>query len=76
MVQITVTDSGRGVPEHELSEIFAPFYRLDAARRQETGGVGLGLAIVKSSIEACGGSVACRNVSPTGLQMEILLPAA
>lgn len=74
-VTITVRDSGPGVPEGELEKIFKPFYRPDEARQRDTGGTGLGLAIVKSCIEACGGSVGCRNVSPSGLSVEIRLPA-
>lgn len=75
-VHIAVADSGPGVPEHAREEIFEPFYRLDLSRRQETGGMGLGLAIVKSCVEACGGSVACRNLQPSGLEVEIRLPEA
>jgi len=75
-VSITVADSGPGVPEEHLEDLFAPFYRLDPARSQETGGLGLGLAIVRSSIEACQGSVRCRNRQPHGLEVEIRLPSA
>lgn len=75
-VAITVADSGPGLPEGELDQVFKPFYRPEFARQRETGGVGLGLAIVRSCIEACGGSVRCRNRRPTGLEVEILLPAA
>ena len=70
---ITVTDSGPGVPEDALHRLFDPFFRPEAARSRETGGTGLGLAIVKSCIEACGGTVAVRNVQPTGLQVEFTL---
>jgi two-component system sensor histidine kinase CpxA len=75
-VWITVSDHGPGVPEALLDEIFAPFYRVDESRNQETGGVGLGLAIVKSCVEACEGVVRCRNRQPTGLEVEIELKAA
>jgi two-component system sensor histidine kinase CpxA len=75
-VSILVPDSGPGVPEEHLEDLFAPFYRLDAARSQETGGLGLGLAIVRSSVEACQGSVRCRNRQPHGLEVEIRLPVA
>ncbi|MFL6353215.1 MAG: sensor histidine kinase [Bryobacteraceae bacterium] len=74
-VTITVADSGPGLPECELGEIFKPFYRPDSARQRETGGAGLGLAIVKTCIEACGGAVRCRNRSPNGLEVEISLRA-
>jgi two-component system sensor histidine kinase CpxA len=76
MVSIIVTDSGPGIPAAELDEVFKPFYRLELARQRETGGVGLGLAIVKTCVEACGGTVQCRNRSPKGLEVEIRLPAA
>jgi two-component system sensor histidine kinase CpxA len=75
-VYLTVTDQGPGVPEAALEEIFAPFYRLDPARNHETGGVGLGLAIVKACIEACRGAVRCRNLQPSGLEVEIQLAEA
>lgn len=73
-VVIRVSDSGPGLPESDLDRIFDPFYRLEPSRGSDTGGVGLGLAIVKSCVEACGGSVACRNIP--GLQVEIRLTSA
>jgi signal transduction histidine kinase len=64
------------VPEHSLDKIFAPFYRIDDARNRKTGGVGLGLAIVRTYIEACGGTVECRNRRPSGLEVLIQLRAS
>lgn len=75
-VSLTVADSGPGVPERSLEEIFEPFYRLDPSRNQETGGLGLGLAIVRNCVEACHGTVRCRNRQPSGLQVEIRIPKA
>jgi two-component system sensor histidine kinase CpxA len=72
-VKITVADRGPGVPAHDLPRLFDPFYRADASRDRETGGVGLGLAIVKTCIESCGGAVACRNLEPAGLEVTIRL---
>jgi two-component system sensor histidine kinase CpxA len=74
-VAIVVTDSGPGLPDAELEEVFAPFYRPEAARTRETGGAGLGLAIVRTCVEACGGTVSCRNRKPTGLEVAIRLEA-
>ena len=76
LVVIRVTDSGPGVPEDSLDKIFAPFYRIDDARDRQTGGTGLGLAIVRTYIEACGGTVECRNRHPSGLEVRIQLPAS
>ena len=75
-VLIRVSDSGPGLPEEELERIFTPFYRPEKSRNRESGGVGLGLAIVKSCVEACQGTVSCRNRVPSGLVVEIELAAA
>ena len=75
-VTLTVTDCGPGLPEAELEEVFAPFYRPEASRTRESGGAGLGLAIVKSCVELCRGTVRCRNRAPSGLEVTIQLSAA
>jgi two-component system sensor histidine kinase CpxA len=72
-ILIGVIDCGPGVPEESLRSLFDPFYRVDNSRARETGGVGLGLTIVKTCIEACGGSVICRNRKPSGLEVLIRL---
>lgn len=75
-VAIIVGDEGPGVPEEALQRIFDPFYRLEASRSRDTGGVGLGLAIVKTCVEACGGSVTAHNRVPHGLEVTVTLRAA
>ena len=75
-VAITVGDHGPGVPEDALGQIFEPFYRPEESRTRATGGVGLGLAIVKSCVEACRGTVQCRNRQPHGLEVTIRLAQA
>jgi two-component system, OmpR family, sensor histidine kinase CpxA len=74
-VSIVVADTGPGLPEWELEEVFAPFYRPEAARTRETGGAGLGLPIVRTCVEACGGTVSCRNRTPNGLEVVMTLKA-
>jgi two-component system sensor histidine kinase CpxA len=75
-VVLAVADRGPGLPPEELENVFAPFYRPEASRTRETGGAGLGLAIVRTCVEACGGTVRCRNREPHGLAVEIRLNAA
>ena len=75
-VAITVADSGPGIPEAALAQIFEPFYRPEEARTRQTGGAGLGLAIVKSCVESCCGTVSCRNRQPRGFEVTIHLAAA
>jgi two-component system sensor histidine kinase CpxA len=74
-VLLTVADGGPGVPPDALDRLFDPFYRVEADRARATGGSGLGLAIVRAAIEACGGSVAARNLDPHGLAVTIELDA-
>jgi len=75
-VVVTVADQGPGVPETSLQQIFDPFFRAEASRSRDTGGVGLGLAIVKTCVEACQGTVSARNRAPQGLEVQIVLKAA
>jgi two-component system sensor histidine kinase CpxA len=75
-VVISVDDSGPGIPEDALAQIFDPFYRPQPARDRESGGVGLGLAIVKTCVESCRGTVVCRNRKPSGVAVLITLPSA
>lgn len=75
-VTLRVADSGPGVPPEALSQLFDPFFRLEPSRSRDSGGVGLGLAIVKTCLEACQGTVTARNRSPSGLEVDLTLPAA
>jgi two-component system sensor histidine kinase CpxA len=75
-VELRLADNGPGVDPADLPRLFEPFYRPDAARTREAGGVGLGLAIVRSGIEASGGTVRAENVSPNGLSVVFRLPFA
>jgi two-component system sensor histidine kinase CpxA len=72
--RLSVRDSGPGVPESELVNIFQPFYRVSDARDRQSGGAGLGLAIAERVIRIHGGTIRAENVTPRGLQVEILMP--
>ena len=72
-VFIEVRDQGPGVPDHLIDQLFEPFFRPEASRDRDSGGVGLGLAIVKTCVEACRGSVSATNLSPTGFAVRINL---
>jgi len=73
-IQVTVEDSGEGIPEEELEHIFDRFYRVDKARERESGGTGLGLAIAKEFIQAHGGSIQVTSKLGAGSCFKILLP--
>jgi len=75
-VRLTISDSGPGVPQARIENLFEPFYRLEPARDRESGGVGLGLAIVKTCVEACRGTVSGRNLETGGFAVTISLQNA
>ncbi|KAB2703268.1 ATP-binding protein [Brucella lupini] len=63
-VDIIVEDDGPGIPEAMHEKVFAPFYRLEASRNRETGGVGLGLAIARTIVRHHGGDIVLENGNP------------
>jgi signal transduction histidine kinase len=72
---ITIDDEGPGIPDHSMSRVFEPFFRVDPARRKSGPGAGLGLAIAKEIVERHGGKLTLQNRSPRGLRQEIIFPA-
>lgn len=76
MMVLEVSDQGPGVPESELLNIFRPFYRVEQARDQQSGGAGLGLAIASRVIQLHRGTIAASNRPTGGLQVTIQLPPA
>ena len=66
MVQVAVTDNGRGIAAEDLDRVFDRFFRADPSRARATGGVGLGLTIAKQLAEAHGGTIGVDNVVPSG----------
>jgi two-component system sensor histidine kinase CpxA len=71
---IRIRDRGPGVPEHALSHLFLPFYRVADARDRQTGGTGIGLAITERAVRLHGGTVTATNAPDGGLIVEIVLP--
>ena len=72
-VDIHVRDAGAGVPDDLLDHLFEPFFRPEASRDRDSGGVGLGLAIVKTCVETCKGTVSAANLKPKGFAVTIHL---
>lgn len=57
LLQISVLDTGIGVPLEQQDKLFQNFYQVDAGRTREYGGTGLGLAISQRLVEAMGGKI-------------------
>lgn len=61
-IQISVHDTGVGIPPEHLSHIFDRFYRVDKSRsRQAGGGSGIGLTIARAIVEAHGGNIGVQS---------------
>ncbi|WP_077036697.1 cell wall metabolism sensor histidine kinase WalK [Pelomonas sp. KK5] len=73
VVLLSVRDHGPGVPPEALEHLGEPFYRPDAARTRNDGGVGLGLNLCKMIAAAHGGRLEIRNATP-GLEVTLNLP--
>jgi signal transduction histidine kinase len=72
-VELSVRDYGAGVPPEQLPQLAQAFYRPDAARTRDDGGVGLGLYLCKLVAQAHGGTFGIANASP-GLVITVTLP--
>jgi two-component system phosphate regulon sensor histidine kinase PhoR len=72
-VELSVTDTGIGIPEPDRPRVFERFYRVDKARSRELGGTGLGLAIVRHIVEGQGGRVWVEANTPTGSRFVVRL---
>ena len=74
-MEISVADSGSGVPQEALPHLFDRFYQADESRAGGAGhGTGLGLAIVKEIIQAHGGRIGVRSEAGQGTTFTINLP--
>jgi len=73
-VRFMVRDHGIGIPATDQSRIFERFYRVDRARRRDTGGTGLGLAIVRHVALNHGGTVSVSSVEGEGATFMLVIP--
>ena len=73
-VEISVNDTGVGVPAEDLARLTERFYRVDKARSREIGGTGLGLAIVKHIVQAHGGQMSIESTLGRGTTARLFLP--
>jgi signal transduction histidine kinase len=74
--EVSVEDSGPGIPGQHLPLVFERFYRVDPSRSREDGGTGIGLAIARSIVEAHGGKIWAESAGGKGSTFRFVLPMA
>ncbi len=73
-VEISVSDTGEGIPAEDLPYVFERFYRADPSRARATGGSGLGLTISKEIVEAHGGRIRVESELGRGAKFTFAVP--
>ena len=75
-IEVSITDTGEGIPPEDLPNIFERFYRVDKSRTRATGGSGLGLTIAKRLVEAHGGKINAQSEPGKGSRFSFTLPVS
>lgn len=71
---LSVTNTGKGIPEENLEKIFDRFYRVDKSRSRNSGGYGLGLSIAKAIVEQHKGRIWARSIPEESTTFFVELP--
>ncbi|PSB04309.1 DICT sensory domain-containing protein [Merismopedia glauca] len=75
MVEVTITDTGRGITPESLETVFDLFYQEEGALRRTTGGTGLGLAICRQIVNNWGGKIWAQSAGKNqGSQFHFTVP--
>lgn len=75
LIEISVEDTGIGIPQKHLSRLGERFYRVDSSRSRELGGTGLGLAIVKHLVKTQGWEMKIESEYGKGTKVHIICPS-
>jgi PAS domain S-box-containing protein len=75
-VEVTIKDTGIGIPKDKLPRVFDRFYQVDSSTIRVYGGTGLGLSVVREMIEAHGGEIGVRSKEGKGSKFFFTLPIA
>jgi len=73
-VEVSISDTGIGIPKNELPKLFTKFYRGSNVLKYETEGTGLGLYITKNIVEAHGGKIWAESIENRGTTIHFTLP--
>ena len=74
VIRFAITDTGIGIPEAEIPQLFRKFFRASNAQSQHTEGTGLGLYIVQEAAKQLGGSIEVASEEGKGTTFTVILP--
>ena len=74
LVDVTIKDTGIGMSEDFLKNIFQPFVQADQGARSQYKGTGLGMAIVKELLDRMGGTIQIDSIENQGTTIHVVIP--
>jgi signal transduction histidine kinase len=74
LVNLSVSDTGIGIKQEQIDEIFEPFHQLDGSATRHYGGTGIGLALTQQILTAHGSTLRVNSIAGEGSTFEFSLP--
>ena len=73
-VDVSISDTGIGIPKEKLSKIFDRFYQVDGSHTREQEGTGIGLALTKELVELHKGKIGVESEEGKGTRFTVSIP--
>jgi signal transduction histidine kinase len=71
---VDVVDNGPGIPDCCMERVMQPFFRVEASRNKESGGLGLGLSIAQNAARLDNGEIRLCNLKDGGMRARMSFP--